>query len=308
MPFVVHDDRQRWRQEHPHRFTLHRHLPIGDDGIPAAFPHARSLGRGSTRDPDYWSTGSVRPEDRSWIFTVSVRGVGLLSDQRGDHLIPAGSGFLARLDDPHTTFGYPPTATALWEWMWCTFDGSAAEVMAQSLVDAHGACFALDPQDSVVRWMRAMTASGSMRSVPPWEARERVWRLLVSLAEVGSRSGGRSGGPGGDAIAHAARRRILQRLTDPELTVEALAHDLGISREHLSRHYRRQTGITPREHIEEQRLDLACRLLRETGLPIVDIARQCGWRDAETFSAAFRRAHRVLPSRWRKGGGTSPGD
>jgi AraC-like DNA-binding protein len=298
MPFPAHADRARWQREHPGTFLLHRFLPVSDDGTPASFPRALALGRGSTADPAYWSSGRVRPGDGYWIFHYALRGAGLLVDAAGRHPVPAGSGMLVRADDAASTFGYPPDAAARWEWLWCDFRGAAAMAMAGDLVARHGPVFAPPSDDPTVRWMRAVTATERARTVPPWDARERVWRLLGSLAEAGEAASVRSE----DAFILATRRRIAQRLTDHELTVEGLAHDLGVSREHLTRTFRRVAGTSPRRHIEELRLGLAVRLLRETGLPIAAVAHQCGWRDAETFASAFRREYGRTPGAWRAAG------
>jgi AraC-like DNA-binding protein len=101
------------------------------------------------------------------------------------------------------------------------------------------------------------------------------------------------------AASHVVRHGPVFTLTDRELSVAALADDLGVSREHLTRTFTQVAGVPPRRYIEELRLGQALQLLRETGLPIVAIAGQCGWRDAETFSSAFRRAYGCTPGVWR---------
>lgn len=292
MAFPVHTDPLRWRREHPRSFRLHRHLPVGDDGVPAAFPRPVAVGRGSTTDPDYWSSGAVRPDDHLWIFTLTLAGTGCLEWAGRRQTLPPGSGFLVRLDDPAAVFGFAPDLGTSWEWAWFTFTGTAAEAMAADLVAVHGPVFALTEGDATARWLRAITATGRARSLPPWEARERLWHLLGTLATETARA---DGDPVERLVA-AARRRLSERLTDAGLSVELLAADLGVSREHLGRCFTRVLGIPPRRYLEDQRLDLARQLLRETGLGIAAIARQCGWRDAETFSAAWHRREGRLPS------------
>lgn len=296
VPFPQHADRIRWLREHPCTFRLHRFLPVTEDSTPAAFPRAVGIGHGSTTDPRHWSSGRVRPGDGYWVFHYALHGQGLLVDRAGCHAVPAGSGMLVRADDPSAAFGYPPAATARWEWLWITFRGSAAMAMAADLVARHGPVFALAPEEPTVRWLQAVTAARQARAIPPWEARDRVWGLLTSLAAAVETAEVRPE----DALVLAIRRRTAQRLTDHELSVEALAADLGVSREHLARVFLRAVGIPPRGYIEDLRLQMAVQLLRETGLPIRAVARQCGWRDPETFAAAFRRVHGCTPSAWRR--------
>jgi AraC-like DNA-binding protein len=173
--------------------------------------------------------------------------------------------------------------------------------MASELVARHGHRFQLSGKDAVIRWLITQTSPGASRRIAPWVASAQVWQLLYALAD--------SAEQGHDlpenAMIGSARRLIASRLTDRELTVETLAYDLGVSREHLSRTFARAVGATPRRYIEELRLRMALQVLGRTGLSILAVARQCGWNDAETFSAAFRRAHGQLPSHWRSTRGSS---
>ncbi|MDF2190521.1 AraC family transcriptional regulator [Paraflavitalea sp. CAU 1676] len=59
-------------------------------------------------------------------------------------------------------------------------------------------------------------------------------------------------------------------------------------------------GQGPFKFLTIARLEQAANLLKETDLPIAQIARKCGYNHATNMTAAFRRQFNVLPSDLRK--------
>jgi transcriptional regulator GlxA family with amidase domain len=63
----------------------------------------------------------------------------------------------------------------------------------------------------------------------------------------------------------------------------------GLSPRQLGRLFRTHLGVTPGEHYANLRLDQARDLLRQTTLPIVEVAVACGFVSAAHFSRSYRR-------------------
>lgn len=74
---------------------------------------------------------------------------------------------------------------------------------------------------------------------------------------------------------------------------------LGVSRRLAFLRFREVEGRTIRRTIEDERLRLAAKRLRETGWPVARIARTCGYHCLQTFNAAFRRRFRQTPGAYR---------
>ena len=81
---------------------------------------------------------------------------------------------------------------------------------------------------------------------------------------------------------------IEQRLADPELSVEQMATDIGMSRMQLYRRLVSVTGKTPSELIRLVRLRHAERLLAESQLTISEIAYKVGVASQRYFSRYFK--------------------
>jgi len=69
----------------------------------------------------------------------------------------------------------------------------------------------------------------------------------------------------------------------------------------LLRVFRQSTGITPHQYLMRLRLQRAIALLRDTQLPIIDIAYASGWADLSNFNRAFRREMKCSPREFRRG-------
>ena len=74
-----------------------------------------------------------------------------------------------------------------------------------------------------------------------------------------------------------------------------------ISPYYLSRLFRRVTGQSIVDYINNRRIDAARRLLKNTELSISDIAEQTGFASAAHFRRVFRDVMGISPLQYRKG-------
>ncbi len=123
--------------------------------------------------------------------------------------------------------------------------------------------------------------------------------LSLLLRDQGvSRAGQRIGG-----LAPATRRRVrdyVDAALDQPITLGELAELAALSEYHFARMFRVSFGAPPHAWIAEQRLARARALLRDTALPLAQVAAQCGYADPAHFSHRFRAAHGVAPTAYRR--------
>ncbi|MBQ6465972.1 MAG: helix-turn-helix domain-containing protein [Oscillospiraceae bacterium] len=84
-----------------------------------------------------------------------------------------------------------------------------------------------------------------------------------------------------------------------ELTVDALAERVYLSRYHFMRLFKQQTGSTVHAYVRQKRLLSAARLIRE-GVPAGQAAADCGFNDYSAFNRAFRETFGVSPGQLKK--------
>jgi two-component system, response regulator YesN len=94
-------------------------------------------------------------------------------------------------------------------------------------------------------------------------------------------------------------RAIEERYADASLHVGTVAHDLGVSTEHLCRVIKRQTGLTFVMLLRRARVRAACRLLQTTTLSMKEIAGRVGFSSASRFDNDFKTVCGVSPSAYR---------
>lgn len=95
------------------------------------------------------------------------------------------------------------------------------------------------------------------------------------------------------------KAHIEQHLGD-NITLDDLAAVAGLSRFHLCRAFREATGLPPHAYLTRERVTMARRLLRTTGMPIADIAKACGFASPNQFATTFRKYVGVTPTHFRR--------
>lgn len=117
--------------------------------------------------------------------------------------------------------------------------------------------------------------------------------------------GARQAVPLSARLAHAqpALRDAVQlmeaNLGEP-LGLDELARLAGTSARHLQRLFRKDLGASPLRYYLELRLHRARELLRQTDLPLAQVAADCGFRTAAGFSKAYREVFDMAPGAERR--------
>jgi AraC-like DNA-binding protein len=97
------------------------------------------------------------------------------------------------------------------------------------------------------------------------------------------------------ALTNLLRERLPERVPLTEA-----AHALGLSPSALSQRLRRKFGLNYSRYLAHIRMIHARELLRRTQLPIVEVARRCGIRDAANFAKVFKQCTGVSPTEYRE--------
>lgn len=103
-----------------------------------------------------------------------------------------------------------------------------------------------------------------------------------------------------DGFLHKLKMIIEAHLSDDELSVDQLARELGMSRSQLFRKIKALTNKSIMAFIRSYRLGRAQQLLKNTKLPISEVAYEVGFKNPSHFSTAFLAEYGVQPSSIRK--------
>ena len=89
---------------------------------------------------------------------------------------------------------------------------------------------------------------------------------------------------------------------DQKIGLEALAAIAGLSTHHFARAFHQSVGMPPHSYLLSRRLERAERMLRETQLPLSEIAAATGFSDQSHLARHFRRRTGMSPrlARWKE--------
>ncbi len=266
----------------------------------ASLPRLRMVAEEAVDSAAYRHFGRYRQSETHCIFKYTLRGSGVFRDGSGEYRMGAGQGFLVEIRDPQTAYYYPPDAGEPWQFFYAAFDHPNATAMVRDMTVRYGPVYGLPPTHPALERLMGLRGREPRRqaTLSPFRGAEAVWQLLCALAAT------REPAPGENALPLLIRRARQAVAEDRAgtLNVSELANRLQVSREHLSRRFRVETGMAPHAYIVRERMVRACRMLKETDLSLKEIAVRLGYGEPGHFTRTFRGALGMTPRRFRERG------
>ena len=120
----------------------------------------------------------------------------------------------------------------------------------------------------------------------------------------------RSGGPVNDGGLVGIDRALQLIYYDYKkaVTVEEAAEITGYGKSNFCKIFKRTTGMTFHEALNKRRLELACRFLSETRLPIAEISEEVGFGEPKNFCRMFKSKTGLTPGAYRREQRSKPAD
>ncbi|VEP15680.1 conserved hypothetical protein [Hyella patelloides LEGE 07179] len=85
-----------------------------------------------------------------------------------------------------------------------------------------------------------------------------------------------------------------------KITLSDLATVAGVGKFYFSRLFKSSTNLTPYNYVLQQRVERAKKLLKNSDMPICDIALECGFGNQSHLARHFRNRQKVTPMQYRK--------
>jgi AraC-like DNA-binding protein len=94
--------------------------------------------------------------------------------------------------------------------------------------------------------------------------------------------------------------RLVHEHPRRQWTVDALAHEVAISRSGLALRFSRLLGESPMKYLSGWRMHLAKQMLRDSSDNVQAIAERIGYESEPAFNRAFKKATGCPPATWRR--------
>lgn len=237
------------------------------------------IGREVRRPGDgYWLDVSRRGAPMGGFVQVVLEG-SLAVEHRGRLLpVPAGHALLLHCG-MDARYGLPPRADAPARFEWLFIAGAGAVDLFADLVERLGPVLP-DADGTLLGGMRALgLAAAPDRRGDPLDVATRVHGFLIGLARRERN----------DGVATAVARLRADPLRRWDLA--AVARQAGCTRDHLGRVFRAAAGESLAGWLLARRLEAAERLLADTRMPAIAVARQAGFPSAQAMARAVRARH-----------------
>lgn len=87
----------------------------------------------------------------------------------------------------------------------------------------------------------------------------------------------------------------IQEHLAQELSLNAIADDLGMSRYYFCRQFKQSVGLSPHQYVIQQRVERAKQLLKQGGMSLSEVAITCGFTHQSHLHRHFKRLTGVTP-------------
>ena len=233
------------------------------------------------------------------LFVYTEKGRGCFKKGKRQWDLLPGTAYICCGHEPDVSYFYPSDAKEAWTFWWLTFKGEHAEAMLKNLINNYGNIYKIQAtHPTIKRFNELLEYDDENNFITPQEGSSMIFEIINMLAEVYNQKREEQGQ---SQLILKAKQLILRRL-EQDISCHEIASILGISREHFSRQFKLESGISPAEFIIKCKINEACGMLKETGMNCKEIAFKLGYENASNFIRAFKKYQKMTPMEFRKKG------
>jgi len=201
---------------------------------------------------------------------------------------------------PNVPHWYGVPDGGVWNEVFIVFEGPAFDLCRQQgLIDPDRPVRHLG---QVAYWRSRLDGFRTRRAPRTAAAADaEVCQILQVLADVAERDN-QQGAQAQEAWVSESQALLCADLSEP-LDLHKVAETVGLPYDTWRRRFREAVGVAPAHYRLRHRLDAARHLLRQTSLPVADIAASLGFTDEAHLARHFRNHVGVTAGQYRRGAG-----
>ena len=235
-------------------------------------------------------------------ITLTLSGRGTLKVRGKEYDCAPGTAFLYSDCDPGVSYCVPQDSSERWHFVWINFTGESSEKLIREINQCYGYFFRPANDALKQQLLGYLQYAGATLFLSQLEGARIFFDLMTMLCLPDS---GCTVSRGGKRICHEIQREIAGAFQE-SVSASRLARRIGVSREHLSRMFRKETGQTLRDFRAEQKLGAAINLLLKSNCSCKEIAQYCNYGSYSSFYRAFMAAYNISPEAFRRSNSIAP--
>ncbi|WYP24878.1 AraC family transcriptional regulator [Alkalihalobacillus sp. FSL W8-0930] len=245
-----------------------------------------NVGWETRSEQSYDYHGLTRKHDHGFlIFQYTLSGAGCLEYEGTTYELKAGDAFFVSVPSDHRY--YVPEQGKPWEFVFLTLGGQEAEDIWRNIVEAKGPVTTINRNEAIIKQLFSIIEETmSDRLDDPFQASLHGYHFLLACIKhflVENQ-------PDTEPHSYKQALRFIEENYHLPISLEDIAEEVHLSRYSLLRQFKQYAKTTPIQHLNQIRLQHACRLLIYTNKPIKHIAVEVGYANANYFSKVFRKA------------------
>lgn len=256
----------------------------------SAFFYIQEAGRFQTM-PGYYTERCQLP---SFLMLYTLSGEGFLRYGGVDYSLSPGSLMYIDCMEAHS---YRPARPAPWTFYWVHFYGATSDGYYKLFHTAAPPTVENLSETRIPALMERIVESN--RTAKPGTEIENSRMILELITEaILAAAPDYADGEIPAGIREVAR--YIERHFSEPVTLDLLAGRFSISKYHLARSFKRAVGVSPGEYLIRLRISRAQDLLKNSDLPLSEIASAVGVSGQNHFYALFKSRTGHSPSEYRK--------
>lgn len=221
-------------------------------------------------------------------------GTGVFTDSGGSRLVTPGTLFLLRPEYRHS---YHPNRDIGWTEYYIGFNGPLfREEIDRFFKDRKGPV-ELGLSATLVDLFEQALFYAERQCDQTMPLLQSIVAHMLALINYNLSTKGRSDDKMVQAI-NTVKQHMANHLSE-QIDMQALAKEMGISYTWLRRTFREKTGMPPAQYLQQLRIHSSMYFLRNTALPVKNIAIDCGFRTSEYFCTVFQEIMGMSPGSYR---------
>ncbi|MDA3800141.1 MAG: AraC family transcriptional regulator [Kiritimatiellae bacterium] len=261
-------------------------------------PYSVNVSSSRVSSKNYFFDGNKRVDERNtFVFQYTIEGYGEFKHNNRRYQISHDGCFLTNMYDPEVCYYYPSGGKRDWVFVYFIFKDYTGQT--NNIIETYGHVFDFSNNSHLIqKLLYFKNTQKKVMEISNGESTMLVNSVLCSIMDVASQK------EANITTAKLIRNsyHLIEENKHNTYTASMLAEDLDVSQEHLNRVFAREINTTPYKLIVKTKIYEACLMLKESSLPVKNIAQKLGYPPEAHFGRIFKRKLGITPGQFRKTG------